>query len=73
MLYAFKITEMKLNKRQQEVRINLCELKLAIQKAINKHCKENPDTTCVEVNTALVDVLNGSLGSELKELWQTDD
>lgn len=64
---------MKLNKRQQEVRINLCELKLTIQKAINKHCKENPNTTCVEVNTALVDVLNGSLGSELKELWQTSD
>ena len=64
---------MKLNKRQQEVRINLCELKLTIEKAINKHCSENPDTTCVEVNAALVDVLNGSLGSELKELWQTSD
>jgi hypothetical protein len=64
---------MKLNKRQQEVRINLCELKLTLQKAINKHCKENPNTTCVEVNTALVDVLNSSLCSELKELWQTSD
>ena len=64
---------MKLNKRQQEVRINVCELKLTLQKAINKHCKENPNTTCVEVNTALVDVLNSSLGSELKELWQTSD
>ena len=59
--------------RQQEVRINLCELKLTIQKAINKHCKENPNTTCVEVNSALVDVLNGSLGSELKSIWQTSD
>ena len=64
---------MKLNKRQQEVRINLCELKLTIQKAINKHCKENPNTTCIEVNTTLVDVLNSSLGVELKELWQTDN
>ena len=64
---------MKLNERRLEVRINLSELKLTIQKAINKHCKENPDTTFVEVNTALVDVLNGSLGGELKELWQTDE
>jgi len=64
---------MKLNERRLEVKINLIELKLSIEKAINKHCKENPDTTFVEVNTALVDVLNSSLGSELKKLWQTDE
>lgn len=64
---------MKIDERQQEVRINLCELKLTIQKAINKHCEENPNTTCVEVNTAIVDVLNSSLGSELKEIWQKSE
>ena len=59
---------MKLNKRQQEVGVNLCELKLTIQKAINKHCKDNPNITRIEVNVAIIDVLNDSLVTELKKL-----
>lgn len=55
---------------EKQVQLNLLEIKLTIQKAIDKHCKENPNTTYAEVNTALVDILKSNLGYELKEMWQ---
>jgi hypothetical protein len=64
---------MKMSEKQSEVGINLTALKLAISKAIVKHCDEHPETTYAEVNTALVDEMRSNLGYELKALWADEE
>ncbi len=58
---------MKADKNQEELSISILEIKLAIQKAINVYCKDNPDTTYLEVNKAIVDIISSNLGYELKK------
>tara|TARA_R110001606_G_scaffold46051_1_gene118767 strand:+ start:212 stop:439 length:228 start_codon:yes stop_codon:yes gene_type:complete len=71
MLYAFKITGMELNKKQQEVRKNISKVNVAITEAINKICEEsNYEITYAEINSALTDTLRSNLGYELREMWK---
>ena len=73
-MYAFKITEMKLNKKQQEVRKNINKLNIAITKAIDKICEESSyEITYAEINSALTDTLRSNLGYELREMWNKDE
>ena len=70
-MYAFKITGMELNKKQQEVRKNISKVNVAITEAINKICEEsNYEITYAEINSALTDTLRSNLGYELREMWK---
>lgn len=74
MLYAFKITEMELNKKQQEVRKNINKLNNAITDAIDKICEEsNYEITYAEINSALTDTIRSNLGYELREMWKKSE
>ena len=62
---------MKINKKQQNVRRNLLELRVEIQQAIDIICEKHDfKITYAEINTALTNVLKDNIEHELKELWE---
>ena len=65
---------MQISKKQQEIRININKINIAISGAIDKVCVESGYTiSYAEINSALTDTLKSNLGFELKEMWEKDN
>lgn len=60
-------------REKEEVNANIYVMKLAIQKAINEHCQDVPETTNIEISTALNDIMLGSLSCVLTEITKPDN
>ena len=62
---------MKLNERQTLARKRIGKLETSIREAIDKICEEEKfDITYAEINSAMLKVMEGFNGHELRELWK---
>jgi len=65
---------MQINPKERKISRNILDLKIAIQDAIDKLCKEHDyQLTYAEINYALIQTLNSNVGCELKDMWKGEE